>query len=115
MNKQDRHIVFERCERWICLREVAEKVVPVLVPLGVKRIAIFGSFARREETQESDIDILVEFEEPRKQPLGLLTWVRLERELSERLGRKVDLVSYSGLRASLRAQIEAEMVAIYEK
>lgn len=96
------------------VKEFAEKVLPVLLPYGIKRIAIFGSFARGEASQESDIDILVEFLEPRRNPVGLLTWVRLERELSQRLGRKVDLVSFSGLRPRLRAEIEREMVVIYE-
>ncbi len=86
----------------------------LLLPYGVKKIAIFGSVARGEMGQESDIDILVEFAEPRKQPIGLLTWVRLERELSERLGRKVDLISYSGLRPEKRVAIEKEMVVVYE-
>jgi hypothetical protein len=97
------------------IEEIAAKVIPILVPYGVKRIAIFGSAARGEVGEESDIDILVEFAEPRKQPIGFLTWVRLERELSERLGRKVDLISYSGLRPALKAAIEKEMVVVYEE
>jgi predicted nucleotidyltransferase len=60
------------------------------------------------------MDILVEFHEPRKRPLGLLAWIRLERKLSQRLGRKVDLVSFAGLRPRLREEIEKEMVVIYE-
>ena len=97
------------------IEEIAEKVVPILLPYGVKRIAIFGSFARNEASQESDVDILVEFAEPRKLPIGFLTWVRLERELSERLGRKVDLISFAGLRPSLRAMVKKEAVVIYER
>jgi len=96
------------------LEELAEKIIPVLLPYGIKRIAIFGSFARGEASQESDVDILVEFFEPRRIPVGLLSWVRLERELSQRVGRKVDLVSFSGLRPRLRKEIEREMVVIYE-
>jgi predicted nucleotidyltransferase len=96
------------------IKEFAAAIVPVLLPYGIKRVAIFGSFARGEAGRESDIDILVEFHEPRRRPLGLLAWVRLERELSQRLGRKVDLVSFAGLRPRLREEIEKEMVVVYE-
>jgi len=96
------------------VKEFAAKALPVLLPYGIKRVAIFGSFARGEASQESDIDILVEFLEPRRRPIGLLTWVRLERELSQRLGRKVDLVSFTGLRLKLREEIGKEMVVVYE-
>jgi predicted nucleotidyltransferase len=95
--------------------KLREKILPVLLPYGVERLALFGSVVRREDTPESDIDILVEFEEPRKRPLGFFTWVRLERELSERLGRKVDLVSNRGLNRHIRPHVEAEMVMLYEK
>ena len=95
--------------------ELKEKILPLLLPYGIKRLALFGSVVRREDTTESDIDILVEFEEPRKKPLGFFTWVRLEQELSERLGRKVDLVSNEGLNRHVRPYIGAEMVMLYEK
>ena len=95
--------------------EIREKVVPVLLPYGVKRIGVFGSFARGEDTADSDIDILVDFDEPRKRPLGLFTWVRLEREISERLGRKIDMVSNQGLNKYIRPYVEPELITLYEK
>jgi len=94
--------------------ELKKTILPVLLPYGVRRIAIFGSTARGEETPESDIDILVLFEEPRRKPLSLLTWVRLEEELSESLGRKVELVSESALSRHIRPYVEKERVIIYE-
>jgi hypothetical protein len=95
--------------------ELRDQILPVLAPYGVKRIALFGSVARGEETPESDIDILVDFEEPRRRPIGLFTWVELEQELSRRLQRKVDLVSGRGLRRSVRPYVEAEMIILYEE
>lgn len=64
-------------------------ILEVLKPWGVLRISLFGSVVRGEDSPESDLDILVQFREP----VGLLTLARLRRELSERLGRNVDLVT----------------------
>jgi predicted nucleotidyltransferase len=59
---------------------------------GVKRIGIFGSCARGEETGKSDVDIVVEF----KRPIGL-KFVRLADHLEKILGRKVDLLTPAGI------------------
>ena len=51
---------------------------------------LFGSYARGEETPESDVDIIVEFDH--SSPIGLFTYAQIWRELQERLGVDVDLV-----------------------
>jgi predicted nucleotidyltransferase len=89
-------------------------ILPVLEPYGVKRIALFGSVVRGEATKKSDIDILVDFEEPRRKPLGLFKWGELEEELGKRLGQKVDLVSNAALNKYIRPYVEKEMVIIYD-
>ena len=53
-----------------------------------EKLWVFGSCARREERPDSDIDLLVKFNDS----IGLLEYCGLERELSEAMGRKVDLV-----------------------
>lgn len=60
-----------------------------------RHVAVFGSVARGDATEESDIDFLVEFD-PGSSLLDLL---RLHDELSEILGRRVDVVSVGGLKA----------------
>jgi predicted nucleotidyltransferase len=60
-----------------------------------RQVSIFGSVARGEETENSDIDFLVEFE-PQSSLLDLL---HLQDDLSELLSRPVDVVSAGGLRA----------------
>lgn len=92
---------------------IREQVLPVLLPFGVEEIALFGSVARGEETANSDLDILVRFAEPPRLPLSLITWGRLERELENRCGRKVDLVSARGLNRHLRPVVEADKVILY--
>ena len=99
-------------KRFAALRDA---ILPVLEPYGVKRIALFGSVVRGETTSASDIDILVDFEEPRKKPFSLFTWIRAEEELSKRLGRKADLVPAKGLKKRIRPTVEREMVVLYEK
>ncbi len=58
------------------------------------KIGIFGSFARGESEKDSDIDILVEF----KNSPSLLTLIRLENELSDLLGIKVDLITTGAIK-----------------
>jgi predicted nucleotidyltransferase len=50
-------------------------------------IGIFGSYAREEQTEKSDIDLLVEFEVP----VGFFKFIELEEHLSEKLGAKVEI------------------------
>ncbi len=96
------------------LAKLRDAILPILEPYGVKWIALFGSAVRGEATRQSDIDILVDFEEPRRKPLGLFKWVELEEELGKRLGRKVDLVSNAALNKHIRPYVEKEMVVIYD-
>jgi len=73
---------------------------------GVASVAVFGSVARGEATAASDVDLLVEF----AVPPDLIEFSALQRWLSQRLGRKVDLVTKPALHPRLRARILAEAV-----
>jgi len=66
----------------------------------VERIGFFGSYARGEQTIDSDIDILVEF----RRPLGW-AFFDLQELLERELKRKVDLVSVKALKEQLRDEI----------
>ena len=96
------------------LNLIRDAVLELLGPYGVRRISVFGSFARGDADADSDIDILVLLEDPRRHPLGLLAWVAIEMELAERLGRPVDLVSEAGLSRHLRPYVDSEKVVVYE-
>jgi hypothetical protein len=74
---------------------------------GVESLAVFGSIAREDAGSASDVDILVRFQ---GEPPGLFQFVRLERQLSEILGRPVDLVMETALKPRLREKILAEAV-----
>src|SRR5262249_26469991 len=79
---------------------------PLLEASGVARLSLFGSFARDEGRQDSDVDLLVEF----SRPVGLFEFVRLQRELGGRLGRRVELVTSAALKPQLRDRILGEAV-----
>lgn len=95
--------------------ELREKILPVLLPYGVKSVAVFGSIVRGEDTLESDIDILVELKQPSERPPIGLRWFGLEQELEQILERKVDLVSQAALSPYIQPYVEKEMVLLYEE
>ena len=64
---------------------------------GVSGLWLFGSYVRNEQTQDSDLDVLIEFSETP----GLFKFVRLERELSDLLGINVDLVTQGALKPNI--------------
>lgn len=97
------------------IEDLKEKIIPLLLPLGVKRIAVFGSVCRGTDTQDSDVDILVELKEAGARPAIGLKWFGVEQELSRALGREVDLVSSAALSPYIRDQVEREMVALYDE
>ncbi|MFW6194757.1 MAG: nucleotidyltransferase family protein, partial [Halobacteriota archaeon] len=75
----------------------------------VKEIGIFGSWVRGEQrVNKSDLDVLVDFEEP----VSLLEFVELERYLSELLGIKVDLVMKNALKPRIGKRILEEVVYV---
>jgi len=73
---------------------------------GVSSVSLFGSIARGEPTEESDIDLLVEF----SRPIGLLQFVELKRFLEEVFERSVDLVTPKALKPQLRDRILKEAI-----
>jgi uncharacterized protein len=75
----------------------------------VKSLLLFGSVARDESHPHSDVDLLVEFE----QPVGLLTFVRLQRYLETILGCPVDLGTPDSLKEHLREVVLREAVRAF--
>ncbi|MBI4319512.1 MAG: nucleotidyltransferase family protein [Chloroflexi bacterium] len=77
----------------------------------VSFLGLFGSYARDDYTRESDIDLLVRFSKPK----SLLDLVRIQREMTERLGKPVDLVTEASLSPYLRDRIIASLRTLYER
>ncbi len=77
----------------------------------IRRLALFGSVLREDFRPDSDVDVLVEFEPGR--PVGLIRLARIERELSELLGRKVDLNTAGFLSRHFRGEVLSEAEVQY--
>jgi hypothetical protein len=90
--------------------EIEATLVSILGKYGVRKIGLFGSYARAEERTDSDLDVLVEFENKK----SLLTLVKIERELSEHIGVKVDLLTEQAISPYLVERIKADLKVIYQ-
>lgn len=78
---------------------------------GVNYLGLFGSFARGEETPESDVDLLVDFNETK----SLFDLARLKISLQENLGKKVDISLRGSLKKSLEPYILQDLTTVYEQ
>lgn len=92
--------------------EIIEKInneMPILrAKYHIKQMGIFGSVVRDEQTEESDVDILVEFDSP----IGFFDFVRLEKQLSVTLDKKVDLVSKKALKSAIKEEVLKETIYV---
>src|SRR3989338_576592 len=86
--------------------KMKKEIISVLKKNKMKKAGIFGSYARGEEKKSSDVDILIAFNG------SLLLLVKIERELKENLGKKVDLLTYRGIHPLLKKRILKEEVRI---
>ena len=77
----------------------------------IRQLSLFGSYLRDDFGPDSDIDVLVEFE--REAPIGFLALARIQRELTELLGRKVDVVPAVGLKSTIRDSVLNESEVVY--
>ncbi len=84
------------------MESVQNSIIPILRKYGVVKASMFGSYARGDFDASSDVDILIQ------PPVGMgLGFVRLKRELEEKLDKNVDLLSYKGISPYLRESILA--------
>ena len=90
------------------MQAVRDIILEILRENGVKRAAFFGSIVRDEMNEDSDIDILIEFEGKK----SLLDLSHLKNELEDAVNRRVDLLTYKSLHPRLKDRILAEQVPI---
>ena len=90
------------------ISEIQGKVTPILREAGVRRAGVFGSVARGDFHEKSDVDMLVDI----KKNISLFDFVGLKLGLEDVLGRKVDLVEYDSIKPVIRESILAEEIRI---
>ena len=101
-------ILFITMMNLISVSEILKMHQPDLAQRGVKSLAIFGSLARGDATENSDIDLLVEFD----RPVGLFEFIRMKFYLEELTQRRIDLVTPDALRPAMRDTIIGEAVHV---
>jgi len=89
--------------------EIKNKIIFILAKYNIRKILVFGSYARNEAKPNSDLDLIVEFPED----ISLLDHIGIEFELSEALDMKIDLLSQNGISPYIKDQIMKEAVVIY--
>jgi hypothetical protein len=88
--------------------EILKNAKPrLLANYPIKHLAVFGSISRKDDNENSDIDILVEF----NQNVGM-EFIHLAYELEKILKRKVDLVSRNGIKEKYFKEIESELIYV---
>lgn len=90
------------------LKEKREEILRVCAKYGARNVRVFGSIARGEADEQSDVDLVVEFEPGR----GLLDHAALWLELQELLGCRVDVVSDRGLKPRIRERVLREAIPL---
>ena len=90
------------------LQQKREEILNLAAQHGASNIRIFGSVARDEEGEDSDIDFLVDMESDR----SLLDRIGLIQDLEDILARKVDLATVKGLRESFRERIMSQAIPL---
>jgi predicted nucleotidyltransferase len=91
------------------IEQIKERVTPVAQSYGVDRVMLFGSYARGEATENSDIDLHVWSGNIR----GLFQLSGFMLDLKDALGKEVDVVTQGGIRKNFYERIKNEEVRLY--
>lgn len=90
---------------------IQKAVTPIAHLYGVKKIYLFGSYAKGTANEESDIDLLIE----KGRPMYLLKLSGMRQMVQEELNRSVDLVTTTGIEESFRNEIAGTEILLYEE
>jgi predicted nucleotidyltransferase len=93
------------------VKDIQQKAAPVFEKYGVMRARVFGSAARNELDEKSDIDLVVT---PGTQ-MDLIEYMRFKEELEDELDKEVDLLTDRSINKRLRPYIEDDLRVIYEQ
>lgn len=91
------------------LEEIKAIIAPIAKKYPLKNVYLFGSYARGEATEKSDIDLVMNFSET----ITLFTYTEIIEELEKLFGKKVDIVSHNSAGPRLLYQIIDEEILMY--
>jgi hypothetical protein len=84
---------------------------PELRAAGIAALSLFGSTARNEQGDESDVDLMCDLDE--RQKLGLLEFIGIQLQLEDIVGRRVDLVERAFMRPRIARSASQDMVRVF--
>ncbi len=87
-----------------------QKIIEICRRNDVSYCAVFGSYARGEATETSDIDLLVKFSKPKG-----FNWISAALEIEDALGKKVDFITVGGLSAYVRDYVMRDLSVLYDE
>lgn len=90
------------------IKEIEQKIASILKKNKIKKAGIFGSYARGEQKDKSDVDILIEADKS----LSLYDIIGIKLELEKELKKRVDLVEYETIKDELKNTILNEEISI---
>lgn len=93
------------------INEIQKVVVPIAHSYGVKRLYLFGSYAKGTASEKSDVDLLVE----KGKPMSLLKLSGMRQRVQEALNLSVDLVTTAGIGDDFRREIAETEILLYEE
>ena len=88
---------------------IFKKVVTRLLASGAKKIVVFGSYARNEQTPKSDLDLIVRF----SKKISLFDMVRIQQELADELRIPVDLLTEQEVSPYIKKYVRQEQMVLY--
>ena len=92
---------------------IVKKLQDFFPAYPVEKAWVFGSYARGEETQESDVDVMVVFDKNAR--ISLFDFIGLKLDLEDKLHKQVDLVTEGGIRKFAKDSINNDKILIYER
>jgi len=93
------------------IREIHKAVVPIAHHYGVKRLYLFGSYAKGTANEKSDVALLVE----KGKPMSLLQFSGMRQMIQEALQLSVDLITTTGVGEEFRTEIAGTEILLYEE
>lgn len=93
------------------INEIKRIVVPIAYSYGVKRLYLFGSYAKGTANEKSDVDLLVE----KGKSMSLLKLSGMRQMVQEALNLSVDLVTTAGIEDDFRKEIDGTEILLYEE